>query len=295
MNIFVTGASGFVGTHLIKSLSAFEKVDNIFALYRREEQIAFLPKIIPVLEDIESLPDIKLDARIDMLVHLVGYFKTESQKLCEKINVQGTKNAIAMCKKNNIPRILFLSSINVDLKAKGNYSKSKLAAEEAVKNSGLEYMIIRPSLIYGDRSGSIGTIISYAEKLPAVPIFGSGKAKEQPIHIDELTELILAMIGDFKPGKTLYAAGKDPISFKELVASIGKGLNKKIRVLPIPAKPIYLLLKLSEIIGMHLGVSSEQVAHMSENLTADMAETLELYPVKLKSFEERMVTFLNMH
>ncbi|NLY18940.1 MAG: NAD-dependent epimerase/dehydratase family protein [Clostridiaceae bacterium] len=293
MNVFVTGASGFVGTHLVKALSEFKNVDNIFALYRKKEQIAFLPKVNPVLGELSSLTDLKLDARIDILVHLAGYFKTESKKLCEVVNVQGTKSAVTLCKNNNIPKILFFSTINVDLKSKGNYAKSKLLAEEEVKNSGLEYMILRPSLIYSGRSGSLGRIISSAEKLPFVPVFGSGKAKEQPIHIEELINLTLAVINDFKPGKTLYAAGLEPMSFKELIAIIGKGLNKKTRVFPIPARPVYWLLKLIEKTGLSPGISSEQVAHMSEDLAADMSETLALYPVELKPFEERMVNFLN--
>jgi len=289
MNIFVTGASGFVGTHLIKALSEAEIVDNIFALYRKKEQIAFLPKVIPVLGELSSLTDLKLDAKIDISVHLAGYFKTESKKLCEEINVQGTKSVVTLCKNNDIPKILFFSTINVDLKSKGNYAKSKLSAEEEIKNSGLEYMILRPSLIYSGRAGSLGKIITYAEKLPFVPVFGSGKAKEQPIHIEELIKLTLLMINDFKPGKTLYAAGKEPMSFKELVAVIGKGLNKKTGILPIPAKPVYWVLKLIEKTGLNPGISSEQVAHMSEDLTADMSETLDLYPVELKLFEERIV------
>ena len=59
-------------------------------------------------------------------------------------------------------------------------------AEEEVKKSGLEYMIVRPALIYEGDKGSLGRIMGYVEKLPLVPVFGSGKAKEQPIHINDL-------------------------------------------------------------------------------------------------------------
>lgn len=288
MNIFITGASGFVGKDLVEVLSREPTVDNIFALYRKKEQIAFLPKVNPVLGELNTLPEMKLDAKIDILIHLAGYYKTESKPKCEEINVQGTQNAIALCKNNTIPRILFFSTINVCLKSKGCYAKSKLEAENEVKNSGLDYMILRPSLIYKDRSGSLGKIIGYVEKLPFVPIFGSGKAKEQPIHIDEVIALTLAMLRDFKPARTLYAAGKDAMSFKELVGVIGQSMNRKARMLPVPAKPAYWMLKLFEKAGIHPGVSSEQVAHMSEDLTADMSETLNLYPVELKSFEEHM-------
>jgi len=96
------------------------------------------------------------------------------------------------------------------------------------------------------------------------------------------------VIKDFKPGKTLYAAGRDAMSFKEMVRIIAGTRNKKGRIMPIPAKPVYWLLKLIEKAGVHAGISSEQVAHMSENLTAEMAEPLELYPVPMKSFEEHM-------
>jgi len=288
MNIFITGASGFIGKELVQALSEDTAVDNLFVLYREKEQIPFIPKVNPILGDLEKLPEIKTDAEINVLVHLAGYYKTESKALCENVNVQGTKNVLEFCKTNNIPKILFFSTINVDLKSKGCYATSKLAAEKEIWDSGLDYMILRPSLVFKGRTGSLGKIIGYAEKLPFVPVFGSGKAKEQPIHLSELTELTIAAIKDFKPGLTLYAAGKEALSFRQLVKAIGNSLGKKTRVLPIPAKPVKAMLKLSERAGIHPGVSSEQVAHMSEDLTADMNETLKLYPVMLRAFEEHM-------
>lgn len=288
MNVFVTGASGFVGSHLVKALSRDSSINHIFALYRKEEQIAFLPKVNPVIGDLSKLPGIKCDASIDILIHLAGYFKNESKKLCESINLQGTMNAISFCRNNGIKKILFYSTINVDLKSKGLYASTKLMAEEEVKKSGLEYMIVRPALIFEGRKGSLGKVMGYAEKLPFVPVFGNGKAKEQPIHIDELIDLTMAMIKDFKPGTTLYAAGKDAMTFKEMVQIIALTINKKGRILPIPAKPVHAVLRLFEKAGIHIGISSEQVAHMSEDLVADMDETLNLYPIELKSFEENI-------
>ncbi|NLG89681.1 MAG: NAD-dependent epimerase/dehydratase family protein [Clostridiaceae bacterium] len=288
MNVMVTGASGFIGKHVVEAMSTEPAVDNIFALYRNKEQIAFLPKVNPVIGDLDSLPSIKVDARIDIIVHLAGYYKTETKKLCEKINVDGTKNTVSFCRENNIPRIIFFSTINVNLKTKGCYAASKEKAEEIVRNSGIEYMIVRPSLVYAGRAGSLGRIIGYAEKFPILPIFGSGKAKEQPIHINELVDLTLMMIKDFKPGAEIYAAGRDAMPFSALVRTIGTCIGKKVRIMPIPAKPVYWLVKLAEKAGIHPGLSSEQIAHMSQDLTADMTETLKLYPIELKPFEENI-------
>ncbi|AGC67161.1 NADH dehydrogenase-like protein [Thermoclostridium stercorarium subsp. stercorarium DSM 8532] len=288
MNVFITGASGFVGSHLVKALSADKAVKRIYALYRNEDQIAFLPKVNPVIGDLEKLPEIDLDVPIDLVIHLAGYFRNESKKLCEKVNLQGTKNTIAFCRNNGIKRILFYSTINVDLKTKGNYATTKLMAEEEVRKSGLEYMIVRPALIYEGRKGSLGKIIRYVEKLPFVPVFGDGNAKEQPIHIDEIVNLTVAMIKDFKPGTVLYAAGKEAMTFREMINIIARTMNKKAKILTIPAKPVHAVLRLFEKAGIHIGISSEQVAHMSEDLAADMNETLKLYPVELKSFEENI-------
>jgi len=288
MNVFITGASGFVGRHLVKALSEESFIDKIYALYRKEEQIAFLPKIIPVIGDLDKLPEKTTDDRIDLFIHLAGYFRTESKKLCESINLQGTKNAISFCRNNRINRILFFSTINVDLKTRGNYANTKLLAEEEIRKSGLEYMIVRPALIYEGRSGSLGRIMDYVEKLPFVPVFGNGRAIEQPIHIDELVSLTVMMIKDFKPGTTLYAAGKDAMTFREMIDIIASSMNRKARILPIPAKPVHTVLKLLEKANIYIGISSEQVAHMSEDLAADMTETLKLYPVELRSFGENI-------
>jgi len=288
MNVFITGASGFVGRHLVKALSGDSAVDNIYALYRKEEQIAFVPKVNPVIGDLDKLPEINPDARIDIFVHLAGYFKTESRKLCENVNLQGTKNAIKFCKNNGVRRILFFSTINVDLKTKGNYANTKLMAEEEIKKSGLEYMIVRPALIYEGRTGSLGKIMDYVEKLPFVPVFGNGNAKEQPIHIDELVSLTVAMIKDFRSGTILYAAGKEAMTMRDMIKIIARTMNRKARVLPVPAKPVHAVLRLLEKANIHIGIYSEQVAHMSEDLAADMTGTLKLYPVELKSFEENI-------
>lgn len=288
MNVFITGTSGFIGKRLIEALSGNPAVSEISALYRKKEQIAFLPKVNPILGDLDSIQNMEMDTSIDLMIHLAGYYKTERKSLCETVNVQGTRNVISFCKKNHIPKILFFSTINVDLKSKGNYANSKLAAEQEIKNSGLSYLILRPSLVFRGREGSLGKIIGYAEKMPFVPVFGSGKAKEQPIHIDELTALTISVIQDFKPGLTLYAAGRDAMSFKGLVQTIGNSIGRKARILPIPAKPVYMILKLLEKAGIHPGISSEQVAHMSEDLSADMNQTLKHYPIELKTFEEHM-------
>ena len=288
MNVFITGASGFVGSRLVKALSGDKSVNKIFALYRNEEQVALLPKVVPVIGDLDKLPEISCDESADILIHLAGYFKNESRKLCESVNLEGTTNAIAFCRNNGIKTMLFYSTISVDRKHRGWYASTKLMAEEEVKNSGLEYMILRPALIYEGKKGSLGKIMDYVEKLPFVPVFGSGKAKEQPIHIDELINLTVAMIKDFKPGTTLYAAGRDAMTFREMISVIARSMNRKGRILPIPAAPVRAVLRLFEKAGIHIGISSEQVAHMSEDLVADMNETLKLYPIELKPFEENI-------
>ena len=93
------------------------------------------------------------------------------------------------------------------------------------------------------------------------------------------------MIKDFKPGVEIYAAGLDAMPFSALVDN--RNLQAKGKNNADSAKPVYWLVSCRKA-GIHPGLSSEQIAHMSQDLTADMTETLKLYPIELKPFEENI-------
>ena len=135
MKILVTGVTGFVGRHLLNKLDKYE----VSVLSRKKSPIKGANLFIGGLFDKKILLEA---SKVDVVIHLAGI----SDGDVFKINYEGTKNLVDACVKNKIKRFIFISSYDAILDT--NYGKSKLKAEEYIKNSGLEYFIFRPTVIY---------------------------------------------------------------------------------------------------------------------------------------------------
>src|SRR3989344_7258422 len=175
MKILVTGASGFVGKNLIKHLNKY----NVNILSRK--------KIFGDGVFVGDLFDKKilLDAsKVDIVIHLAGI----SDGNVFKINYEGTRNLVDACVENKVKKFIFISSFDAILET--DYGKSKLKAEDYIKNSGLNYIIFRPTVIYGnDNKKDIGRLIRLI-KMGISPIPGSGNFKLQPVFVDDIVKVI---------------------------------------------------------------------------------------------------------
>ncbi len=228
MKILVTGASGFVGKNLIKSLSKY----NIHILSRKK--ISGDNVFIGDLFNKEVLLEA---SKVDVVVHLAGTADGD----VFKINYEGTKNLINACVENKIKRFIFISSYDAVLDT--DYGKSKLKAEEYIKNSDLDYIIFRPMVIYGkDNKKYLGKLIRLI-KLGIAPIPGKGNFKLQPVFVDDIVKIIVKAVESKHKNKTYFVGGADALSFNDMVDKIANHLNKKIIKIKIPIFLIKLINK----------------------------------------------------
>src|SRR3989344_5101366 len=228
MKILVTGASGFVGKNLIKHLNKY----NINILSRK--------KIFGDGVFVGDLFDKKilLDAsKVDIIIHLAGISNGD----VFKINYEGTRNLVDACVENKVKKFIFISSFDAILET--DYGKSKLKAEDYIKNSGLNYIIFRPTVIYGnDNKKDIGRLIRLI-KMGISPIPGSGNFKLQPVFVDDIVKIIAMAIESKHKNKTYFIGGADVLSFNELADKIASQLNKKIVKINIPIFLVKLINK----------------------------------------------------
>jgi uncharacterized protein YbjT (DUF2867 family) len=126
------------------------------------------------------------------------------------------------------------------------------------------------------------------DRAPFIPVFGDGKKIEQPIHVDELTEFLMQAVHAQVKGRTLEVGGRDALAFNDLVRTIARVRQRRVRLLHIPAAAALAATKMFESLELPFPITSEQIRHMDEDLPADNTEALSLFDVQLSGFEEHL-------
>ncbi len=286
--IFVTGATGFIGSRLVRELASREEVAEVLALYR--SKIPFTQeKIRWVKGDMDHLPTLAYEELPTKVIHCAALMERGVKpKDVYESNTRWTENVIGFCKRNKVKEIVQFSTINVNLKHQGTYARSKQACEKLVRESGLKYKIVRPTLVYGRGKNGLGSLMGYIQHLPAVPVFGNGHAKEQPIYVEDLAKLAASYALDEEGPEMLELGGKEPMEYDEMVQIMAASIGKRARIVHLPFAPFYHALSLLEKLNLPLPISSEQVAHIAEDLDTNMGPVCERYHIELADFADKV-------
>jgi nucleoside-diphosphate-sugar epimerase len=254
--IAVTGASGFVGSALIKHLR--RKGHRVRGVYRKyaekaESEDRSVGEIGPSTSWVEALVGVKCIVHCAAKTHDTGPVSDAKVKQYHTVNVEGTRNLVKAAIAAGVKRFIFLSSIKTlgEETAEGQpfdflsktapedaYGRSKLQAERelrrwAIENQ-LELVIIRPPLIYGDGvKGNFETLKKLA--LLGIPLpLGRAFGKRSLIGLHNLLELITLCIGHEKAvGETFLVRDKEDYEVKELLLKLMSIYNKTTRLLGI--------------------------------------------------------------
>ena len=191
----------------------------------------------------------------------------------------------------NIDRVIFVHTT-------GRYSKYKNAAkdyiriEESVINSGINYTILRPTMIYGSKKDrNIYKLIDYLYRHKYFPVFGKGLNLMQPIHARDLGEAIfLTFINRDKTiNKTYNIAGKYPITYKQILLCISNNLKKQNIFIHIPYFISLVTAHIYNMLSQKPLISVEQVMRMNEDKAFSYEEAVQDFGFNPVSFEEGII------
>lgn len=279
--ILLTGATGFVGKHLLNKL----KNQQIRCLIRRDVNLEGIELVKGDLTDVRSLEE--ATKNISIVIHLAAVIKSNRREEFEKINIEGTKNLVSASIKNKIKKFIYISSHDATLGDKYDYAYSKLEAEKIVKNSELNYTILRPTVIYGKNDKeSLGMLFDMIKKYPFAPVIGDGNYQLQPVHIEDVVDMIIKCLDSAKSEKTYFVAGPEPLTFNEIVNKTSKALSKKIIKIHFPLWLLKTLLKPYEILSKNPSLTYKKILAVTENKTCDISETEKELGFKPVTFEE---------
>jgi nucleoside-diphosphate-sugar epimerase len=250
MRALVTGATGFVGSHLVEALR--RSGAQVTVLARSPEKAARLsdPGIHVVLGDLHDDAGLQRATRDqDVIFHVAGVVAARSEAAFLRANRDGTRNLVAAAERARSPRFVLVSSLAAGGPAQRGrpldgsesphpvtaYGRSKLAAEEVVKASGLAWSVVRPPIVYGPRDREILKVFRIA-RLGVAPVFGDGTQELSAVHAGDLAAALRAVgSSETAIGRTYAACHPEVFTSAELGRAIGAAMGRPVGTLRIPA------------------------------------------------------------
>ncbi len=223
--IFVTGATGFVGGAIRDALNGLPL--RLLARRREEWQHIDSGQIELVEGDVTDAGSLR--NAIDgcaAVIHLVAIIEESDGQTFDRVIRQGTQNVLDEARSAGAKRFIQMSALGATDVPSFPYHQAKWRAEEAVRSSGLDWTIFRPSVIYGPGDGFISTLAGVVKSFPITPVVGDGRAKFQPLAGQDVAAAFRAAVDDPATiGKTYELGGPDILTYEELIDQIARELN----------------------------------------------------------------------
>lgn len=279
MRFIVTGGSGFVGTNLIKKLAELYPEIKIYNLDIRFENNYVSKNIVNYKCDITKETELQNFNFLndDIIFHLAANIFNEEtpyiskrKEFFEKLNVHGTENLLNVLKRDNVKKIVFLSTCMVygtpkkkliktdhQLKPNGPYGSSKLKAENLILKFGEENdskcLIYRASIIAGPgRMGLLKKLSFLIKNNLPVPMIGTGKNRYQMISVHDCVEALINFIKLGYPTGIYNLGSKNPPTVRVLLKSLIKSSGSKSVLIPTWPYGIKKILYLLDLLNMTL-------------------------------------------
>ena len=222
--ILVTGATGFIGQHLVKQLvEAHYPVCCLIRPSHRARSFAPGVKIHVVAGDVDDLPALRV-ALYDVthVIHLAGIWDETERDTFESANIQGTYNLIDAMQEVGVRRLITVGTLGADTHSAYPYFRVKAQVDDIVEASGLDYTILESSVVYGRGDEWTELIALALRRFPFFfPIPSSGRARLQPLYVNDLIRCLLACIENDKTARKTYGiGGPQQLAYDDLVNTI---------------------------------------------------------------------------
>lgn len=308
MRILVTGASGFVGSHVIEGLlRAGHKVRGVSRKEptgeRRHAGVQYVGGVDVGLST--SLTREMFDD-IQSVIHLVGLIQEAgAEQTFQRVHIYGTQNVIDAAQRSGVPdRLVYMSALGSGPGAPAEYSRSKYAAEQAVQKSEMPYTIFRPSIILG-RDGEfvsqMGDLVKHGGlpfnvPFPVIPVPGPGLNKFQPIYIDDLVTCVVKCLELPQTANKIYeVGGATQVTFNELLNGFARALNVKKSLLHAPLPVMRAVASVMEAILPKPPVTRDQLANLGRDNVTDSRALAEVFGVQPLGFDEMLAKLYAPH
>lgn len=241
MRVLLTGASGFIGGHILQGL--LRDGHRVVAVSRRKpsgasEHLRFLPR--DFAESLDPADWAGAVQDIDAVINAVGILREHGTQRFDRLHHRAPSALFQAAVAAGVGRIVQVSALGADEEAVTGYHLSKKAADDTLLAMPVEAVVVQPSVVIG-LGGAATAMFTMQAKLPFTPIPGTGQQLMQPIHVDDLAELVVALatndaLASQYKGRRVAAVGPEPMNLREFYARLrcGLGLESEARFIGIP-------------------------------------------------------------
>ncbi len=272
--IFIAGATGFVGRHLLEALKdSGRQVRCLVRSPGKEDAVRAL--------GFDTVPGEITDAEalrtglhgVETVVHLVGIIEEKKGATFQNVHVDGTETLVREARGAGVRHFFYQSALGADADSPFAYLRTKGEAEAIVVDSGLPYTLFKPSLIVGPQDGFTERMKQLLTAGPVVPVPGDGKARFQPLYIGDWVRCFQQCLKTEAPrNATFEFGGPEQLTYNEI-------LRELMAMLDIDKPIVHMPMGLTRLSLPFMGVVQSLAAAMGREIPAVTGELLSLLSV----------------
>lgn len=289
--IFVSGGAGFIGSRSAKKLVAAGHKLRLLSYSRRDQeagppddQVEYVSGSITRAASIAE----KMEG-CEVAINFVGIIVEARGVTFERVHVGGVENLLEEAKRAGVKRFIHISALGTSEKRASEYFRTKGIAEEMIRSSGIPYVILRPSLVFGpeDKFFNMLKPILYS---PIVPVVGTGRTKFQPIWVEDIASCILESVESDAPLNGVWEiAGPERFTFDEMLDRMADALDLAPRLkLHIPARCMRPFAALAEAVLPRPPLTTDQLKMLSIDNITDSNAITEVFAVQPRPLRETL-------
>lgn len=304
--VTVFGGSGFLGRYVVQRLA--RSGARVAVAVRRTDAAEF----VRVFGQVGQVMPVPCDVRIpetvaaalqgsEAAVNLVGILYESGRQRFDAIHHKGAATIAAAAHAAGIKRLVHVSAIGADPNSPSTYARSKGLGEEAVRAAFPEATILRPSIVFGPEDDFFNRFARLARIAPALPLFGCGHTKFQPVYVADVADAVMAALNDKTArGRTYELGGPEALSFEQILKLILAETNRCRCLIRMPFWVADVLGSLSPVIprlpGQPPMITRDQALLLrSDNIVAAGAAGLKELGVSPTALELVLPSYLDKY